>query len=132
MFNTTDIGKSFNFQVYPSALIGANFTRVKLLAILNADSVQEFEPAIKHRQVYPTLPANTPNDHRNYLYAKFALENGEVTVLGLPWIKEETLKVNTNSTVTIILQNVSVADIPRLSNALTSNNFTDFEVKTDE
>ena len=131
MFDITDIGKSFNFQVYPSALLGANFTRVKLMALLSADGVREFEPAIKHRQVYPRLPAATPDDFRLYLYGKFTLENGEVTVIGLPWIKEETLKVNTNTTVTVVLQNVSAADIPRLSNALRSNNFTDFEVKAD-
>lgn len=131
MFDITDIGKSFNFQVYPSALLGANFTRVKLMALLSADGVREFEPAIKHRQVYPSLPDGTPDDFRLYLYGKFTLENGEVTVIGLPWIKEETLKVNTNTTVTVVLQNVSAADIPRLSNALRSNNFTDFEVKAD-
>ena len=131
MFDITDIGKSFNFQVYPSALLGANFTRVKLMALLSADGVREFEPAIKHRQVYPSLPDGTPDDFRLYLYGKFTLENGEVTVIGLPWIKEETLKVNTNTTVTVVLQNVSAADIPRLSNTLRSNNFTDFEVKAD-
>lgn len=132
MFNIQDIGKSFNFQVYPSALLGANFTRVKLMALLSADSVREFEPAIKHRQVFPSLPAGTPDDYRLYLYGKFTLENGEVVVLGLPWIKQETLKVNTNTTVTVVLQNVSAADIPRLSNALRSNNFNSFEVKAGE
>lgn len=131
MFNITDIGKSFNFQVYPSALIGANFTRVKLEAILNAGSVEEFEPAVKHRQVYPTLPEGISNDYRSYLYGKFTMENGKVAVLGLPWIKEETVKVNTNTTVTVVLQNVGPADIPRLSNALRANNFTTFEVKTE-
>lgn len=131
LFQISDIGRVLSFQTYAGSLLGIDFTRVKLTAILDYASVSDFEPAVRHAQVYPSLPVGSPDDFRSYLYVKLTLENGKPAVVGLPWIKASTIVWFNEGSVTVTLRNTPVSELSRLSAVLKSNNFTDFTIKTE-
>ncbi|MNP71325.1 hypothetical protein D3C76_1676970 [compost metagenome] len=45
----------------------------------------------KHVNVYPSLPAGTPDDPTAYMYVRIQHPSGEFEILGLPWIRESTI-----------------------------------------
>ena len=131
---SNDIGKIMSFQVYPSAILGTNFVNAELVTLGSHLAVSEFEPAILHTQVFPTIPANIAmeNDYRKYLYGKFKLENGRMIVVGLPWIKMDTLVFSTNQVIKVSIRGLSAAsDTTRLKNILLAAGIIDFEIKVE-
>lgn len=124
------INASCSFQVYPSAVLGASFTGAKILAILDADTCYSlgFDVASLHANVYPTLPEGTPNDYTAYSYVKFKLASGQVTVIGIPWIIDNTFQVSTNRTVNLSIDNVSDEDVNKILLALSANGYSAVKV----
>lgn len=127
--NQSMIGMVISFQLYPSAILTDDFTDVKLIGLVNYEGAGLYiSPAQKHATVYPTLPANTPNDYRLYEYAIIRKQDGKVTAVGVPWIKEETLTISQTVELVITVRNKSIDDIPRLRQILTQNRFADIDV----
>lgn len=92
-----------SFNVYPSAILGSSFTRVKVLALLDAETAKLFgiDPVALHAAIYPTLPAPdkvTYKKYTDYKYIKVKLPNGTITALGLPWINMASVVVVTSAT----------------------------------
>lgn len=124
------IKQAYSFQVYPAALLGNGFQNVVVMAIMDFESANRegVDPTALHVQVYPTLPAGTPNDPSQYTYVKLKMPNGDTTILGLPWIKEDTVEQITSNTITATITGVTAADLPRVKNALTQNGFGNIEL----
>lgn len=97
VFNTPEIflGDVVSFEVYPSAILGNGFNRVKLLSVLSpADAAKEADVIVKHTQVLAYLTAEDKAlyaTYRDYNYLKIQLPNNSTTVIGIPWIKQTTL-----------------------------------------
>lgn len=121
--------KVYNFSVYPVELLGDNFKNVTVMAILDEETArQSIDTVGRHKQVFPYLPAGTPNDWRAYNYVKLKLESGDVTVLGLPWIRSDTITEVAAETLVVTISNSSVDRIPDLKAALLANKFPDFDI----
>jgi len=89
--NQIKLGTIVSFELHPSMMIGTGYTRAKVEGLLNFDDANKYIDAMAvHIQVYPTLPAGVPNNPRQYWYVKLKLVSGETTVVGVPWIKEDT------------------------------------------
>lgn len=126
---TTDnfnIGDIVNFDVYPTAILGSGYKNVTVESIINYNTAKRlgFDADAVHANVYPTLPAGTPNKASDYLYLVIKHVSGNTEILGLPWINEATLVQVQYTTVRVLVPNAGAADIEKISKALLSNGFT--------
>lgn len=124
------INASCSFQVYPSAVLGAGFSGAKILAILDAQTCYALgvDVASLHANVYPTLPGGVPNDYTAYSYVKFQLASGQIQIIGIPWIIDNTFAVSTNRTVQLSIDNVSDEDVNKMLLALSANGYSAVKV----
>lgn len=111
-----NIGQRFSFQVYPTAIIGNTFTDVIMEGIISADVARAYGIDVDslHANVYPTLPAGVPNDPRQYSWVMVRQANGERTVLGVPWIRQETIVLSTGRTLTLTFQDRTQVSYDRI------------------
>lgn len=119
----------YSFTLYPATVIRGDFTDVTIMAIMDYDSALQLGdiPSI-HTNVFPYLPAGTPNDPSQYDYVKIKLSSGVITVLGMPWINQTTITLVQSLTATVIIEGVSNNDGPRILNALVQNGFNNVSV----
>lgn len=122
------IRQVYDFDVYPSAIIGNNFKGVTILAIMdNETASKEVDTQAMHVQIFPMVPGMV-NDPNGYDYVKIRTINGQTTILGVPWIKEDTVQLVESRTVTAVIANVSAVDVPRIRDALVQNGFNNVTV----
>ena len=128
---TPHIGKTISFKLYPEAIISDDFTDVLLEGITNWQQVSFIDPIQKHVNVYPTLPAGTPNDYRGYLYAIVRLPlSNETTAVGLPWINESTFRASSTTDIIVTIRGRAITDIDTIRNILTAQGFTNISIDT--
>lgn len=122
------LGKFVSFNLYPASILGSSYERVKVAAILDADSASSIaDVASLHANVYPTLPQGSPSRYMDYLYAKIIHPNGTVGVVGLPWIDGE-ITIHENIAIRVNIENASMSDIERVRKALIASGFNDFTI----
>lgn len=120
------IGQRFSFEVYPTAILGNNFRDVRLEGIISARTAASYGVDIEalHANVYPSLPPGTaPNDPFQYNYIRIQYPSGELAVLGIPWIRQETIQISTGGRVTLAFEDKTQADLDRILLALSSNGY---------
>lgn len=120
------IGQRCSFEVYPTSVLGNNFNDVRLEGIISARTAASYGIDIQalHANVYPTLPAGTvPDDAFQYGYIRIQLPSGEFTVLGIPWIRSETVVISTGGKIVLTFEDKTQADLEKILLALSSNNF---------
>lgn len=117
-------GNIVSFSVYPVAYLG-NFDRVKVEGIVDyANAVRMgFDPISLHVRVFPTLPANSPSSARDYHYVRVQTIDGLSHLIGLPWIKPETVEVHPNRTAVVKVELSSEDDSRRLAEVLSANGY---------
>lgn len=122
----------YNFEVYPSNLIGTNFKGVTVASRLDPEEAsREIDIIARHAQYYPTLPAGTPDDPKSYDYLKIRFLDGSVAVIGIAWIDISTVEEVSSQTVTVKISSVSAGDLSRIKDALLSNGFSDLDITID-
>ncbi|EKD22624.1 MAG: hypothetical protein ACD_84C00035G0004 [uncultured bacterium] len=120
---------TYSFDAHAAALLGTNFKNVTILAIMDADTAsREIDIVALHKQIFPLLPAGTPNDPRSYDYVKIQTTAGHTTILGMAWINETTVTQITSTKITAVIGNVSATDAIRVKNALLQNGFKDIAI----
>ena len=119
------IGQRLSFEVYPSAILG-NFKDVVLDGFLSADSARAFGLDIYalHANVYRTLPSTTPNDPTQYAYVRVKHPNGTYSILGIPYIRPESIRLSTHGVLTLRFDGVSQQDQTRILNAVSASGYT--------
>lgn len=118
-----------SFNYYATSVLGSGYTNAQVLAILDADTAKLYGPVAEiHANVYPSLPAGTPNDYTAYPYLKLRLTDGNIVVAGLPWIVDASYVVNQTQTMTIVLQSISPDDQNNVKAALSAIGLSNFTV----
>lgn len=135
MLNTNDIvlGSVVSFEMYPSMLVAASYTRARVEGILNfQDASRYIDATAMHINVYPTLPESTPNKADAYYYLKLKLLSGETAVIGIPWIKESTYQIVASNSLRFTIPDVDVDDEEIIRTQLTAlgYKFTNVEYLT--
>lgn len=116
-----NIGDTVSFEVHPQ-ILGTGFKRVKILAILDMDTAKYWiDPVAMHINVFPSLPSGVVNRADGYSYVKIQYPNGEVTCLGLPWIRSSSIVRHEGGKMTIRFDDITVEDMDKVMLALSSN-----------
>lgn len=124
-----EVGKVYDFSVYPSTVIPGDYTNVTILGILDADSArQQSDIDATHAAVYPYLPQGTPDDPNAYYYLKVMLNNGVKSVLGITWIDQSTITERSDTKIYVLIEGASSTDVERVRQCLVMNGFTDITV----
>lgn len=117
------LGDVMSFQTYAPAVLGNQYQNVVALEIIGSDTTRfyNFDAYAVHANVFPLLPVgSTPDDPRKYRYLVVQNGNGDKLVVGLPWIIENSVTVQTLQQAVIIVPNVRTEDLPILRQAITA------------
>ena len=130
-FTNDLIGKTVGFQVYPSAILTDDFRDVKIVGVVNFEAANTYiSTARLHTSVYPTLPDGTPDDYRLYEYVLVRKQDGKLTAIGVPWIRESSIEVTGTIEIIVTIRDKGIDDIPRLRQILTQNGIGNITIST--
>lgn len=120
-------GAVVSFDVYPTATLGNNFKNVRIDGILDADLtryVNGYDAPAMHNIVFPTLPQGScPDNFAAYSYLKVTHANGEVSVVGVPYINMSTLVSKSVDSAVIKVSGIKLSDVPTMREALAGAGF---------
>lgn len=120
----------YSFDIYPRAYFDTNFTNVTVLGTVGFEIASRYvDIHALHAQVYPTLPAGTPNDPGAYNYLLLKTANNSTTVIGIPWIKENTIELIESRTMLVTIDSISASDVSKVRNALVQNGYRNIDIK---
>lgn len=124
------IGLSYSFEVWPANILGTDFKNVKLLAILDFESANAIIQAKPmHVNVYPSCPVGTPNNPAQYTYLKILTASGQTTAIGVPWIKETSIREVQYQKAIVEIEPVALEDGPLIAAALIKNGFKNIKIR---
>jgi hypothetical protein len=117
-------GQRFSFEVYPTSIIGNYFRDVYLEGILTPSLAQASGLDIEalHAKVYPTLPHGSVADSaQSYDYIRIRHPNGASDIIGIPWIRPETIQLFQGGRVVLTFDNKTQSDVQRILQVLSAN-----------
>lgn len=124
-----ELKKVYNFDVYPSTILGDDFRNVTILSIMDYESaLQLADVAAIHVNVYPYLPTGLPDDPSQYDYVRIRTASGQSTILGISWINLDTVELVESRRMTIKIDGVGSSDIERVRLALVQNGYNNIEI----
>lgn len=116
--------KVYSFDLFPSAIYGTGFKNVTVQAVLDYDSACNFADIdSQHVNVYPYLPKGTANRPQDFDYLLIRVGTGTPTVIGIPWIVEETIELIQSCQARITVDGVGSADLERMRACLSQNGY---------
>ena len=116
-FSLTDVGKKVSFNIYPAQIMAGSYVGATLLSIGAAASYPKYGPAAMYDNVFSSVP-NIPALYTDFLYYEFQLTNGQIVLIGDPWIIPTTVQRSTTGTLTITIYNAGPADVQNVSKLL--------------
>jgi hypothetical protein len=123
------IGSTVKFDTAAPAVLGANRQNVTVVAVLDLDTAMLLgDVRAKHAQVKNFL-TDLPQSASAYNYVKLRYGNGDVEVLGIPWIKNDTIEVITDRKLVITINNIADSTENLVKQALLQNGISDFKIE---
>lgn len=121
---------TYNFKVYPSAVLGADWDNVVVLGVLTYHAALNFADIdALHVNVYPHLPEGTPDRAEDFQYLLVRTSNGQQTVIAVQWIDASTIRQVTNTKIHVVINNAGSHNLEEVRAALYSNGFTDISLR---
>lgn len=124
LITEVQIGQKVSFEVYPSTIYGSNHNGVTVTGFVDAATAQAlgYDIFAMHQNVYPSLPAGTPDDPTQYSYVMVVGNNGGRILLGSPWIVSDSIRIDSGKTLTLVFQNLDEQRKNRIIEACKRNN----------
>jgi hypothetical protein len=130
-----NIGDTISFQVYPSTLYGTAFNRVKVSDLISARSTSffNFDAQAEHLKVLSdvnTPPGQVPQSYDAYQYLVFftTAAPDKPQVVGIPWIKADSITVDGSRDAVGYFPGISDAQLTELRKAISAIGLTGFQV----
>jgi hypothetical protein len=121
--------KKYSFDVYPQQVLGTGFKNITVQAVLDYQTALAFADIdALHQNVFKYLPDGTPNRPQDFDYILFITESGNRTVLGIPWIVDETVQEIGSLKMNITIDGVSASDIDRVRGCLSQNGYNNIAI----
>lgn len=119
----------YSFDVYPQQILGTGFKNVTVQGIFDYQTALSFADIdALHQNVYQYLPAGTPNRPQDFDYLYLRTESGDNTIIGIPWIVEETVQLVNALTMHITIPGVSSSDIDQVRACLSQNGYNNITI----
>ncbi len=126
---TNYIGSTVKFSTNAPAVLGAARQAVTVVAVLDLDTAMLLaDVRAKHAQVKSHI-ADLPQSAGAYSYVKLRYGNGDVEVLGVPWINHESIEVLTDRKLVITINNITDSTENLVKQALLQNGIQDFSIE---
>lgn len=125
--NEITVGKTIKATLY-GPINGVTTLTGKVVSVLSYEGVPPWAGVnTHHANIYPELPESVraiyDNDPTSYTY--IAVKNGDtVHYIGLPWIVESALYLETAPSVTVTLTDFTDVDTSALKHLLTENGYS--------
>lgn len=136
--NNLSVGETISFETIAPAILNLKYTQVEFQGLVGYSVAQGFEdiPTL-HRALYPSMDQQeVRDDFRSYDYLMFTATTGpkagRVQVLGVPWIREDTLVVAGQNNLTLLFPAITPEKKTYLFQLLKANGFTNYQVTGDE
>lgn len=115
-----------SFEMNASAMFGYRIENATFSGVFSADVaiLMNVDIEAMHASAFPTLPDGTPNDARQYDYFQVRLADGQTRVMGVPYVREGSVKVSGGKTLVLTFSEVSNEQFYRIKEALASNGFS--------
>lgn len=128
------VGDVLTFDVHAHQLLGnrESFTQVKVLGILSGSiaTTMGYDVAALHANIYSVLDSSTvTNDYNSYDYLLISNRNGSRSVIGLPWIREETIDTDGDRSLILEFHGITEAQVQGMLTALSAHGFKPDEIK---
>ena len=82
----------------------------------------------KHRQYSLAMPPGSPKDYKAYSYLLLKSPTGVNTMVGSPWIKDNSIELKTSTARQMIIPNASEAQLSALRSFATSIGLVGFDI----
>lgn len=115
----------YSFDTYAAPILGTGFKNITVQAVLDYDSAMSFaDIEATHRSVYSFLPEGTPDRPQDFDYLLLKTADNIVTVIGVPWIVEDSVTVVQNLKASVVIEDLNGSDdIERIRACLSQNGF---------
>jgi hypothetical protein len=125
-----ELNKVYTFNTLAPGLLGSVIKNAKLTGILDFESAIKYDEILfKYRNIYRILPPGTPDRPELCTYYKFKAENNSTIILADQWIDESTVTLIESLNLKVTITNLSLADVPRIRNALLALGYTEFTIE---
>lgn len=123
------IGSTVDFNTRAPGLLGANRKNVTISAILDLDTAMLLaDVRAKHMQVKDIIE-DLPASAGAYSYVKLtSASNGQVEILGIPWINEESISVVFEHDIVVTISNITNNSENIIRQALLQNGISSFTI----
>ena len=102
-------GDIVSFQLVINGVNGDERVDVKVDGLINYQVARMIDPqlAVKHAALYPYFSTKVGNvdDPSKYDYMVVQGRNGQVEVIGIPWIQDATFRIIDGRTATVLIDN---------------------------
>ena len=120
------VGNIYHFATRVPDEIGAKWSNVKCLAIMNAQTAVQNGVDIvgMHYRVRSLLPDGVSDDPSSMTYIKFRNSSGVESIIPTTWINMDTLQETKSENITIKLKDASFEDMDNVRRLLLSNGYS--------
>jgi hypothetical protein len=124
-----ELNSVYSFNTVAPAILGLEFKRVTVLAVLNYSIANTFiNIETNHINIYPYLPTGTVNDPKTYQYLLIKTETGENTVLAIPWIDLDSVTQVTTQSLILTVNNINSTDTTKIRDAMIMLGYNSFTI----
>lgn len=124
-----EIGKVYTFNTKSPVFLGAVIERAKLKSIVDIDIARTMTPIDQQwAQIFPSLPAGTPNNPGGAVYYVFEGLNKTRIVVADAWVVESSIQVIEHITITATIPSASLGDVDVVRLALSAAGLKDFAI----
>lgn len=121
------------FQIYPAALYGDVFRNCTPTELVTANTARKMgiDPEVDHAKAYPYLPTGAAQDNASsYKWLVVVLEDGTERIIGLPWIKVDTIVSVQVVNAVVTIPNIAQGDVEKIRLAISGQGFSNFTIET--
>jgi len=124
------IGYNYTFNTLSPGILGAAFTNVKLIGIMDYESAMAIRNIdILYNAIYPVLPSGTINNSKSNVYYQFKTLSGTSEILAEQWIDVPSITQVADISFQVNIHNVGVQDMSKIRDVLTGMGYTNFDIK---